>query len=975
MPAAKKTNKTNSKTNGRAKAAKSETASAKVAGKAVVVKNPVTKRSRPKTAVDSKVKTPPNRNLIIRGARVNNLKNVSLELPRNNLIVITGVSGSGKSSLAFDTIYAEGQRRYVESLSAYARQFLERMNKPDVDFIQGIAPAISIEQKTISKNPRSTVGTTTEIYDYLRLLYARIGKTYCLNEGQLVRRDSVQTVLDRLEAIEDGARLYILFPLHSHEGHSIEEELETLRKRGFARIFVKGDIFDLEDIQSIDADKTDIYVLVDRLGWKRDDTSRITDSLETAFNEGDGYIRLRFHESGEEWNFSNRYECSVCATAYIEPDPQLFSFNSPAGACPMCQGFGRTTGIDPNLVIPNEKLSLSENAVQPWSTPKHSKHQRDLLRSAKEKGIPTDVPWRELSEAQREFVWKGAKGFKGIRGFFKTVEDKNYKMHYRILMARYRGYTTCEKCEGSRLRPDARATLISGKSLGELVVMSIEKLRDFFLSVELNEYETEVAERILEEINKRLGILVDIGLSYLTLDRLSHTLSGGESQRINIAASLGSTLVGALYVLDEPTIGLHPRDNARLIDILMSIRNLGNTVLVVEHDAEMMQLADLIVDIGPLAGENGGEIVAIATPKKIIRHKNSLTGQFLAGKLEIPIPKMRRKSAHSVTIIEPKQHNLKGDDIKVPLGVMTVVTGVSGSGKSTLVYDVLYGGLKKDLEGVFEGELGSFAGFKGSAYIKHVAMVDQSPIGRTPRSNPITYIKAFDAIRDVFASTPKSKIQGYAPGYFSFNVPGGRCDVCEGDGYIKVEMQFMADLFLECEACKGSRYKKEILDVEFRGKNIVDVLNMTVAEGLKFFASVPRITNRLKVLDDVGLGYMRLGQSATTLSGGEAQRLKLALHLYSRSTEHTLFIFDEPTTGLHPYDIQKLLDCFNALIDAGHSVLIIEHNLDVIKNADWVIDLGPDGGEAGGKLIAEGTPEVLIKSRKSHTAKYLKKVM
>ncbi len=917
----------------------------------------------------------PNRNLIIRGARVNNLKNVSLELPRNNLIVVTGVSGSGKSSLAFDTIYAEGQRRYVESLSSYARQFLERMNKPDVDFIQGIAPAISIEQKTVTRNPRSTVGTTTEIYDYLRLLYARIGKTYCLNEGQRVQRDSVRTVLERLEAVPDGTRIYVLFPLHGHEGHTIAEELETLKNRGFARILMHGEIVELESAATLDAEKSDVFVLVDRLAWRREDTSRLTDSLETAFTEGDGYVRIRFHESGEEWRFSNRHECSACGTQYMEPDPQLFSFNSPAGACPTCQGFGRTTGIDRNLVVPNDMLSLAGNAVQPWSTPKHSKHYRDLLRVAKDKGVPVNTPWREMTKEQQEFVWNGAKGFLGVKGFFKMVEENNYKMHYRILAARYRGYTTCEECGGSRLRPDARAVKIGGKSLGDLTTISIEKLRNFFRGLQLGEYDLEVADRILEEINKRLGILVDIGLGYLTLDRLSHTLSGGESQRINIASSLGSTLVGALYVLDEPTIGLHPRDNTRLINILLSIRNLGNTVLVVEHDAEMMQLADLIVDMGPFAGENGGEIVAIATPKQIVKEKASLTGQFLAGKLTIPVPKKRRKSTKHVSILSPRQNNLKGDDIVVPLDVMTVVTGVSGSGKSTLVHDILYGGLKKEIDGVFEGEVGMFGGFKGSSHVKHVEMVDQSPIGRTPRSNPITYIKAFDAIRDVFASTPRAKIQGYAPGYFSFNVPGGRCDTCEGDGFIKVEMQFMADLFLECETCKGTRYKKEILDVEFRGKNIVDVLNMTVAEALKFFEAVPRITNRLQVLEDVGLGYMRLGQSATTLSGGEAQRLKLALHLFSSTDEHTLFIFDEPTTGLHPYDIHKLLECFSALIDAGHSVLIIEHNLDVIKSADWVIDLGPEGGEAGGSLVAAGTPEEIVKVRGSYTGQYLKDVL
>ena len=929
-----------------------------------------TKKTKTETPVNGSLKS-----LVIQGARVNNLKNVSLELPKNKLIVVTGVSGSGKSSLAFDTLYAEGQRRYVESLSAYARQFLERMHKPDVDFIQGIAPAISIEQKTVTKNPRSTVGTTTEIYDYLRLLYARIGKTYCLNDGDRVQKDSVQTVLDRLEGTANGTRLYILFPMHIHEGHELEEEFETIRKRGFARIMVDGEVIDLEDNQDFSFNKENVFVLVDRLTYNPDDLSRITDSLETAFTEGDGYVRIRFHESGEELRFSNLFECSTCSTQYAEPEAQLFAFNSPTGACPTCQGFGRTTGIDANLVIPNDNKTLRDNAIAPWTSQKFSKYHRDMLKIADKKNLPLDTPYRDLTEKQKDLVWEGTRGFKGIRGFFKMIESNNQKMHYRILMARYRGYTTCDTCGGSRLRSDARAVLVGEKSLGELVKMPIDELRDFFLGIQLSEYDTDVAQRILDEINKRLEILCDIGLSYLTLDRLSHTLSGGESQRINIAASLGSKLVGALYVLDEPTIGLHPRDNDRLINILLSLRNLGNTVIVVEHDAEMMNLADVIVDIGPLAGENGGEIIALAPPKELAKNKDSLTGKYLAGKLEIPVPKKRRNPKGAITIREPREHNLKGEDVEIPLHIMTVVTGVSGSGKSTLVHDVLYAGLKKEREGMFEGEVGSYAGFKGDKPIEHIEMVDQSPIGRTPRSNPITYIKAFDGIRDVFAATSRAKVQGFAPGAFSFNVPGGRCDVCEGDGFIKVEMQFMADLYLECEACKGARYKKEILEVTYHGKNIVDVLNMTVEEALDFFANVPRIVNRLKVLDDVGLGYMRLGQSATTLSGGEAQRLKLALHLYSKTTEHTLFIFDEPTTGLHPYDIQKLLACFNALIEAGHSVLIIEHNLDIIKNADWVIDLGPEGGAAGGYVVASGKPEDIASVKKSYTGKYLKAVL
>jgi len=914
--------------------------------------------------------------LVIRGARVHNLKNVSLELPHNKLIVFTGVSGSGKSSLAFDTIYAEGQRRYVESLSAYARQFLERMDKPDVDFIQGIAPAIAIEQKTTSRNPRSTVGTTTEVYDYLRLLYARIGKTYCLNDGELVQRDSVRTAMERIEQLPDGTKLYVMFPMHAHEGHSMTEELDNLRKQGFVRVVVGDELVDLEDTDTLDTAKGDVYVLVDRLVWREGkDTARFSDSLQTAFVEGEGYVRVRLVDTGEECGFSSHYECGVCGTEYAEPEPQLFSFNSPAGACPVCQGFGRTTGIDANLVIPNEGKTLADGAVQPWSTPKHSRHQRDLERVAPDHGVRLDVPWRDLTDQERAFVWDGAKGFKGIRGFFKTVESKNYKMHYRILMARYRGYTTCETCGGSRLQPLALAVRVADRHLGELVGMPIDRLHEFFDSAEFSEFEHDVAGRVITEVRKRLQILTEIGLGYLTLDRLSHTLSGGESQRINIATSLGSALVGSLYVLDEPTIGLHPRDNGRLISILESLRDSGNTVLVVEHDAEMMRIADLIVDIGPGAGENGGEIVAAAPIGSLKRMKKSLTGQYLSGKLSIPVPKKRRKAKTFLTVQQARQNNLKRIDARIPLGVFTCVTGVSGSGKSTLVHDILYGGLKKDIDGAYEEEVGAFSGFTGAKRIKHVEMVDQSPIGRTPRSNPVTYLKAFDGIRELFASTAAAKMRGYAPGAFSFNVPGGRCDVCEGDGYIKVEMQFMADLYLECESCKGARYKKEILDIRYHGKNIVDVLNMTVTEALEFFEHVPRVFNKLQVLDDVGLGYMRLGQPATTLSGGEAQRLKLALHLSNRSDGHTLFIFDEPTTGLHYHDVSKLLACFEALIENGHSVLIIEHNLDVIKSADWIIDLGPEGGEAGGEIVAEGTPEQIADIAHSYTGQFLRDML
>jgi excinuclease ABC subunit A len=918
----------------------------------------------------------PRSSLVIQGARVNNLKNISISLPRNALIVVTGVSGSGKSSLAFDTIYAEGQRRYVESLSAYARQFLERMNKPDVDFIQGIAPAIAIEQKPTGRNPRSTVGTSTEIYDYLRLLFARIGRTSCINDGLLVQRDSVRTVMERLDTLPDGAKVLLLFPMHPHEGHSMPEELENLRKRGFIRIVVRGEVLNLEDVDTVAADKEEIFVLVDRLVWRRDgDSSRFSDSLETAFSEGDGYVRVRVLDTGEEWKFSAAFECTQCHTRYVEPEPRLFSFNNPAGACPECQGFGRTTGIDPKLVVPNPNKTLAEGAVQPWTTPKHSKHYRDLEKVAASIGIPLTVPYRGLTKEQKDLIWNGAKGFKGVRGFFRMVEENNYKMHYRILMARYRGYTPCQTCDGARLRPEALAVRVNDTTLGTLVRMTIEELEIFFTKAEFTPFETGVASRILEEIRKRVRILNEIGLGYLTLDRLSHTLSGGESQRINIATSLGSALVGTLYVLDEPTIGLHSRDNTRLISILTSLRDSGNTVLVVEHDREMMEQADMIVDMGPFAGEHGGEVVASGTYAELIKNKESLTGKYLGGKLSIPVPRKRRKALSELVVLSPTQNNLKGMDVAIPLGVFACVTGVSGSGKSTLVHDVLYAGLKKELDGMVEDEVGVFSGFTGSRKVKHVEMVDQSPIGRTPRSNPVTYLKAFDTMRELFAATAAAKLRGFGPGAFSFNVPGGRCDICEGDGFITVEMQFMANLYLECEACKGTRYKKELLDIRYHGKNIVDVLGMSVAEALVFFERTARVANKLRVLDDVGLGYMKLGQPATTLSGGEAQRLKLALHLTMKSDEHTLFIFDEPTTGLHFHDIKKLLSCFDALIEAGHSVLIIEHNLDVIKCADWIVDLGPEGGDRGGEIVAQGTPEQVAKSTTSYTGMYLKDVL
>ncbi len=919
----------------------------------------------------------PRTHIIIRGARVNMLKNISLELPRYRLIVITGVSGSGKSSLAFDTIYAEGQRRYVESLSAYARQFLERMDKPDVDYIQGISPAIAIEQKTIARNPRSTVGTTTEIYDYLRLLYGRIGKTYCLNDGNLVQRDSVRTALDRLRTLPDRTRLYVTFPLLEHEGQSLRAELENIREQGFARVLVNGELYELDDPEGIQCNKEDVRVVVDRLMWKPEmDTARLADSLQTAFHEGGGNVFVYLVEKGEGWKFSAAFECTACHTVYPEPDPKLFSFNNPIGACPTCQGFGRTIGLDMDLIVPNPSKSLREGAVQPWNSPAHKKHLLNLIRVAPEHDVNLDIPYAQLSQREKDFVYNGCRGFLGIKGFFAMVEKKSYKMHYRILHARYRGYTRCHDCGGSRLRPETLAIKINGKNIYDIVCMPISTTRRFFDELALTDYEQAIADRILKEIRSRLQFLDEVGLGYLTLDRLAHTLSGGETQRINLATSLGSSLVGALYVLDEPSIGLHPRDNKRLISLLQKLRNSGNTVIVVEHDPDMIKAADIVVDLGPRAGVHGGEVLAVTEPDRLGSVKKSLTGQYLSGRKTIPVPPRRRKGRGGTLVVKaPTQHNLKGMDVAIPLRRFVCITGVSGSGKSTLVHDILYSGLKKQLTGMHDGEVGAFEGFTGTKTLAGVEMIDQSPIGRSPRSNPVTYIKAFDAIRDVFASTPASRIHGFSPGFFSFNVPGGRCETCEGEGYIKVEMQFLADLYLQCEDCKGTRYKKEIREVRYQGKNIVDILDMTVEEALEFFSGVPRIAAKLRVLSDVGLGYIKLGQPATTLSGGEAQRLKLALHMSNNRREHILFLFDEPTTGLHFEDIAVLLKCFGALIENGHSIIIIEHNLEIIKCADHIIDLGPEGGEHGGEIVAEGTPEEVAKSAQSYTGKYLKEVL
>lgn len=960
--------------------------------------------------------------LVIKGARVHNLKNITVEIPRNKLVVITGVSGSGKSSLAFDTIYAEGQRRYVESLSAYARQFLERMDKPDVDVIQGMSPAISIEQRTNTRNPRSTVATSTEIYDYLRLLYARVGTTICPVCGKVIKKDSVQSVVDRLMEWNEGTKCYIVFPMHDHEGKSIAQELDTLKKRGFFRIIVNGTLIDLNEEVSaaeqtsappakmkkrgsvrfhaatapeenpgsgknsgaakLPKSKKEIFILVDRYILRKKEKQsidRLADSIQTAFVEGDGFASVIDLETKRIVPFSQQFECADDGIRFEEPEPHLFAFNSPIGACKKCQGFGRSVGLDMDLVVPDHEKTLKEGAIMPWTTPKFQENLRDLSRIAYDAGVPMNVPYRKLTEAQLNIVMNGyGKEFDGINGFFKMVEKKAYKIQYRVLLSKYRGYTTCDECNGTRLRKEAQYVKIGGKHIGEVVSMSIERAEEFFAQLSLSDFAMSIAKRILEEIRKRLKYLVDVGVGYLTLDRLSSTLSGGESQRINLATSIGSSLVGSIYVLDEPSIGLHPLDNDRLIKILQRLRDVGNTVLVVEHDADMMRAADQIIDMGPKAGERGGEVIFQGTYPEAVVSDRSLTGKYLSGKLTIPVPRSRRKkSKNSIHIKNAYQHNLKNIDLEIPLHQFVCITGVSGSGKSTLVHDVISEGIKKRLGGHI-GRLSGVHEIERWNAIQFLEVVDQSPIGRSPRSNPVTYLGVFDGMRELLAKTPMAKLHGYQPGFFSFNVPGGRCEVCEGDGLQKVEMQFMADLYLTCESCGGKRYKKEALEIRWNGKNVDEILALTVEEAIAFFGKHQegkKVAQKMQVLDDVGLGYLRLGQAATTLSGGEAQRVKLATHLVDTKEGHTLFLFDEPTTGLHFDDIAKLLKCFDALLSAGNSVLVIEHNLDVIKCADHVIDMGPGGGENGGNIIAVGTPEELAKQPQSYTGTFLKKIL
>ena len=936
---------------------------------------------------------PGARTITVRGARQHNLQGVDLDLPRGKLIVFTGPSGSGKSSLAFDTIYAEGQRRYVESLSAYARQFLERMDKPDVDIISGLAPAIAIEQKTVSKNPRSTVSTQTEIYDHLRLLFARIGRTISPISGEEVTRDSPRsTARELLSEFDDGARFYICFPFPSHRKASLQKELGALQQRGFFRILVqptakqaeKGATETIIDLNETSPDeirvaKDRLLVLVDRLVAKKGDEaleSRIADSVEQAFAEGRGYCVAMAADSAKPNTFSQFFEHD--GIRFEEPSAHLFSFNSPIGACPTCQGFGRTTGIDPELVIPDPELSIRQGAIAPFRGESYSKYFRALIRVAADERINIDIPFSQLSDASRELVWEGKADYAGIFGLFRHLEKNNYKMHYRIFHARFRGYSTCASCNGSRLRKEAGYVHVADHTIGQICEMNTADARTFFDSLELSDHDLAIASRIVEELQKRLRYLVDVGLDYLTLDRLSQTLSGGESQRIHLATSLGSSLVGSLYVLDEPSIGLHSRDTDRLISILEHLRDIGNTVLVVEHESEMMQRADYIVDLGPGAGRHGGHIVARGPISDILKDPASLTGAYLSGTKKIEVPKQRRaiEEKNQISIEEARQHNLKRVSISFPLGMMVCVTGVSGSGKSTLVHDTLFKGLAK-LKGTHSGDakVGRHTAIRGHQLIDQIEMVDQSPIGRSPRSNPATYVKAFDAIRGLFANTYQARIRGYKPGYFSFNVPGGRCETCQGEGVVKIEMQFLADLFLECEACKGKRYKQDVLEIRYQGKSIDEVLEMTIEDAVEFFSTDKSLVRKLKVLSDIGLGYLSLGQPSNTLSGGEAQRIKLASHLGRVSRDRTLYIFDEPTTGLHFDDIKKLLAAFDALIEKGHSVIVVEHNIDVIKSADHVIDLGPDGGVKGGFIVAAGTPEEVAATEASHTGRYLKEVL
>jgi len=957
----------------------------------------------------------------VRGARVHNLKNISFDIPHNALTVVTGVSGSGKSTLAFDTVYAEGQRRYIESLSAYARQFLERIEKPDVDSITGIAPAIAIRQRNSTRNPRSTVATTTEIYDYLRLLYARVGRTICSNCGQEVQRDTVDQIADRVLSHPAGQRFYLLYrfepaaspgaagaaprrtraraagppeaPKPSRD--DLRRALADLQKRGFNRLYQAGRVYEFtapEELLDLDFAQP-VYVVADRLSVSPEVRSRLIDGVELCYREGRGEAIFEFPAeaatgsagaddpatAGKRLVFNERFECKRCGIAYQEPEPSLFSFNSPYGACPRCQGFGNTIDFDLNLVIPDRSKTLNQGAIDPWTKPRYRQPFAELKRYAKANGIPLDVPFRELSARHQELVIEGdpaKREYSGIKGFFAWLERKKYKLHVRVFLSRYRGYAICPDCHGTRLRQEARAVKIEGRAITDICKLTVAHAREFFRGLQLSPVEGRVAQKILDGVSQRLGFLDDVGLEYITLDRLTSTLSGGEAQRIQLATSLGSRLVGALYILDEPSIGLHPRDTHRLIEILKTLRDLGNTILVVEHDRDLILAADHVLDLGPGAGEHGGRLIFSGPRERLLAdaRNGSLTARYLTGEARVAVPAVRRKPSHGFLRLHgARGNNLQDIDLAIPLGLLACVTGVSGSGKSTLVHEVIWRALEARRNGRSIREF--CARMEGDALLRDFVLVDQSPIGRTPRSNPATYLKAFDSIRDVYAATPEAVRRGFSSGNFSFNIPGGRCEACQGDGTVTVEMQFLADVELVCEECHGTRFKSSVLEVRYREKNIHEALQLTVREALAFFSGVPRAVAKLRVLDEVGLGYLRLGQSATTLSGGEAQRLKLAAHLTQESSEGVLYILDEPTTGLHFEDIQKLLTALRKLIERGASLLVIEHNLDVIKSADWVIDLGPEGGERGGRVVAAGTPEQVARNAQSYTGKFLQRVL
>lgn len=919
----------------------------------------------------------PKEFVIVKGAKLHNLKNINITIPKNKLVVVTGLSGSGKSSLAFDTLYAEGQRRYVESLSSYARQFLGKLDKPQVDYIKGIAPAIAIQQKVISSNPRSTVGTSTEIYDYLKLLYARIGKTYSPISGELVKKDSVTDVIDYIKTFEIDSRFLVLAPLIVAEDRSFVEHLNILQQQGFARLEIDGNQVKIEDLIEFNFEpnpQNQINLIIDRVSLQDDESflHRLADSIQTAFFEGKGELIIKNLDNEQLKQFSNAFELD--GIVFNEPNLHFFSFNNPYGACPTCEGYGKVIGIDESLVIPNKSLSIYEDAVVAWKGEKMSEWKDLFIKNAEKLNFPIHKPYFQLSPEQKEILWRGKDNWEGIDGFFQMVEANSYKIQYRVMLSRYRGKTACPTCHGKRLRPETNYVKINGKSLMDLVELPIDELIVFFDELELNEYEIQVSKRILDEIKSRIQFLLNVGLGYLTINRASNTLSGGESQRINLATSLGSSLVGSMYILDEPSIGLHSKDTEKLIKVLLQLRDLGNTVIVVEHDEDIMKAADHIIDIGPEAGTHGGEVVFEGTYAELLQ-SNTLTAQYLNGKMEIEIPKTRLPFKQYIKVLGARENNLKNIDVKFPLNTLTVVTGVSGSGKSTLMKEILIPALQRNLD-IYGNKIGDFDNLVGDINkIKEIELIDQNPIGKSSRSNPVTYVKAYDEIRALFAKQKASKLMGFEPKHFSFNVDGGRCDTCKGEGTITIEMQFMADVELICDTCHGDRFKKNILEIKFHNKNIADILKMTIDEAVTFFSQhkEQKIVDKILPLQEVGLGYVQLGQSSNTLSGGEAQRIKLASFLTKgNSKKPTLFMFDEPSTGLHFHDIKKLLKALRALVENGHTVFVIEHHIDIIKSADWIIDIGPEGGKKGGNVVAEGTPEEIINNKNSHTAHFLK---